>query len=204
MIEKVGLHRFILLCGITRRLLDYNAPMRQDFILTAVGQDRPGIVADLAELIFQAGCNLENSSMVNLGSEFATMVKISGQGEGLTDRLRLACKHLEYEKNMTIFIKPITAGATPATPPDARPFLLKTMGEDKAGIVARTARAVSDSGGNILELNSHLRPAAGTGTLLYEMEMRFDLPGKADVNALRKSLDVIESTLHIDIDLNPA
>ena len=178
--------------------------MRSHFILTAIGRDRPGIVADLAEMIFDLGCNLENSSMVNLGSEFATLVKISGQGEDLAERIRLACKHLEYEKDMNIFIKPIAAGATPASPPDARPFRLKTMGEDKAGIVARTARVISQAGGNIMELNSHLRPAAGTGTLLYEMEIRFDLPGKADVEALRRALAGVESSLHIDITLTPA
>jgi len=114
--------------------------MRHHFILTAVGRDRPGIVADLAEMVFELGCNLEDSSMVNLGSEFATMVLLSGMGEDLGGRLHLACKHLEYEKGMTIFIKPIEEGATLASPPGGRPFRLRTMGEDKAGIVARTAR----------------------------------------------------------------
>ena len=178
--------------------------MRKHFILTAIGRDRPGIVADLAEMVFELGCNLEDSSMMNLGSEFATMVLISGQGEGLGQRLHMSCKHLEYEKGMTIFIKPIEEGAGPASPPSGRPFRLHTMGEDKAGIVARTARAVSAAGGNILQLTSHLRPAASSGTPLYEMEMRFDLPATADVEALRRQLAAIENSLHIDITLAPA
>ncbi|HXH28978.1 MAG TPA: ACT domain-containing protein, partial [Candidatus Polarisedimenticolia bacterium] len=131
--------------------------MRQHFILTAVGRDRPGIVADLAEMVFDLGCNLEDSSMMNLGSEFATMVLLSGLGEDLGTRLHLACKHLEYERDMVIFIKPVEEGAGPASPPEGRPFRLRTMGEDKAGIVARTARAIAGAGGNILQLASHLR-----------------------------------------------
>jgi len=177
--------------------------MRRHFILTAVGRDRPGIVADLAEMVFEIGCNLEDSSMVNLGSEFATMVLLSGQGKEIGDRLHMACKHLEYEKGMTIFIKPIEEGRGPPRPP-AAPYRLHTMGEDKAGIVARTARAVSSAGGNILQLTSHLRPAASSGTPLYEMEMRFDLPASADLEALRKQLIGIENALHIDITLSPA
>ncbi|MBI4168328.1 MAG: hypothetical protein HY510_00170 [Acidobacteria bacterium] len=178
--------------------------MRRHFILTAVGKDRPGIVADLAEMIFELGCNLENSSMMNLGSEFATMVMITGQGADIGERLHLACKHLEYEKGMTIFIKPVEAGSSPASPPEGRPFRLRTMGEDKAGIVARTARAIADAGGNIVQLVSQLRLAASSGTPLYEMEMRFDLPSGADVEALRRRLSAIENSLHIEITLSPA
>jgi glycine cleavage system transcriptional repressor len=178
--------------------------MRRHFILTAVGRDRPGIVADLAEMVFELGCNLEDSSMMNLGSEFATMVLLSGQGEDAGERLHLACKHLEYEKGMTIFIKPVEAGASPASPAGGRPFRLHTLGEDKAGIVARTARVISQAGGNILQLSSRLRPAASTGTPLYEMEMRFDLPPAADVEGLRRKLAAIEESLHIEIVLSPA
>ncbi|HEU4401382.1 MAG TPA: ACT domain-containing protein [Candidatus Polarisedimenticolia bacterium] len=176
---------------------------RHHFILTAIGRDRPGIVADLAEMVFDLGCNLEDSSMMNLGSEFATMVLISGPGADLGPRLHMACKHLEYEKGMTIFIKPIEEGAGPASPPAGKPYRLHTMGEDKAGIVARTARAVSGAGGNILQLTSHLRPAASSGTPLYEMEMRFDLPVAANLEALRKKLADIENALHVDITLTP-
>jgi glycine cleavage system regulatory protein len=78
------------------------------------------------------------------------------------------------------------------------------MGEDKAGIVARTARAIADAGGNIVNLTSQLRLAASTGTSLYEMEMRFDLPAGADLDALRKRLSAIEDSLHIEIALSPA
>jgi len=185
--------------------LIYNrAIVRRHFILTAIGKDRPGIVADLAEMVFDLGCNLETSSMINLGSEFSTMVLISGMGDELRERLRMACKRLEYEAGMTIFIKPIEEGASPASPPGGQPFRLKTMGEDKAGIVARTARAIADAGGNILELVSHVRPAASTGTTLYEMEIRFDLPRSADQAALRRKLEAIEESLHVDITLSPA
>ena len=42
--------------------------------MSAIGKDRPGIVADLAELIFEHGCNLEDSSMTILGGEFAVLL----------------------------------------------------------------------------------------------------------------------------------
>lgn len=177
---------------------------RRHFILTAIGRDRPGIVADLAEMVFQQGCNLEDSSMVNLGSEFSTMVLISGQGDDLQARLHMACKHLEYEKGMTIFIKPVDEGSSPASPRDGRPYKVRAMGEDKAGIVARTARVLASAGGNILQLASRVNRAAGSGTPLYELDIRCDLPARADVKAIEKSLQAIEDELNVEITIAPA
>ena len=48
--------------------------------LSAIGRDRPGIVADLAELIYECDGNLEDSSMIILGSEFAVLLLLSGEG----------------------------------------------------------------------------------------------------------------------------
>src|SRR2546428_8606452 len=130
-------------------MLIYNRrPGRRHLVLTAIGKDRPGIVADLAEMVFELGCNLETSSMINLGSEFATMVLLSGQGDDLGQRLHMACKHLEYETGMTIFIKPVEAGAAPASSPGARPHPGRPIGEGKAGILAPPARAVAPARGH--------------------------------------------------------
>ena len=38
---------------------------------------------------------------------------------------------------------------------------------------------------------------------MYEMELRFDLPRSADPEALRRRLQAIEESLHIDITLTP-
>ena len=54
--------------------------MKRWFALSAIGRDRPGIVADLAELIYECDCNLEDSSMTILGSEFAVLLLLDGRG----------------------------------------------------------------------------------------------------------------------------
>jgi len=55
--------------------------MKKYYVLSAIGKDRPGIVADVSELIFECGCNLEDSSMTLLGDHFALLVVLSGEGE---------------------------------------------------------------------------------------------------------------------------
>jgi glycine cleavage system transcriptional repressor len=75
--------------------------MKQLFALSAIGRDRPGIVADLAELIYECDCNLEDSRMTILGSEFAVLLLLSGQGADVERRLSAGCKRLEWEKRLT-------------------------------------------------------------------------------------------------------
>src|SRR4051794_8944893 len=47
-------------------------------ILTAVGADRPGLVDEVSEFIFDRGGNIEDSRMVNLRGQFAMMLLVGG------------------------------------------------------------------------------------------------------------------------------
>lgn len=47
-------------------------------VLTAIGPDRPGLVEELSQFVFERGGNIETSRMVNLGGYFAIIVMIAG------------------------------------------------------------------------------------------------------------------------------
>ena len=53
--------------------------MKQLLVISALGEDRPGIVDELSELILDAGCNIEDSRATVLGGEFAVMLLVSGR-----------------------------------------------------------------------------------------------------------------------------
>jgi glycine cleavage system transcriptional repressor len=119
--------------------------MKQWFALSAIGRDRPGIVADLAELIYECDCNLEDSSMTILGSEFAVLLLLTGEAEGIAERLSSACKRLEWERRLTVFFRPLEAEPIPYRASHrASRYALQAAGVDKAGIVARLARCLAD------------------------------------------------------------
>src|SRR5438128_12152044 len=110
--------------------------MRRWFALSAIGRDRPGIVADLAGLIYECDCNLEDSSMTILGSEFAVLLLLSCEGEDVERRLSAGCKRLEWEKRLPeFFLPPEAAGPPrPAGPPEG-PMQRPVTGAAKRGIV---------------------------------------------------------------------
>lgn len=179
--------------------------MKQWFALSAIGRDRPGIVADLAELIYECDCNLEDSSMTILGSEFAVLLLLTGEGEGTAERLSAACKRLEWERRLTVFFRPLEAEPIPYRASQrATRYALQASGVDKAGIVARLARCLADHRVNIAQMQTQLRPEPESGTPIYTVRMVMDVPGEVDLQALRERLDVVARELCIDLTVEPA
>lgn len=176
--------------------------MKQWFALSAIGKDRPGIVADLAELIYDCDCNLEDSSMTILGSEFAVLLLLTGEGEDIERRLSSACKRLEWEKRLTVFFRPLEGEPLSyGISHRARLFELHAVGVDKAGIVARVTRCLANHQINVAQMSTASRPEPGTGTPIYSMKIRMEVPAEVDESALRRALDTIAEALHIDLTL---
>src|SRR5512144_2241422 len=96
--------------------------MKRLFAISAIGRDRPGIVADLAELIYECDCNLEDSRMTVLGSEFAVLLLCSGVGDDVERRLSTGCKRVEWEKRLTVFFRPLDAPLPAVEPPPGVPL----------------------------------------------------------------------------------
>ena len=176
--------------------------MRRWFALSAIGLDRPGIVADLAELIYECDCNLEDSSMPILGSEFAVLLLLSGQGPDVERRLSAGCKRLEWEKRLTVFFRPLEGDPFARAPGrHTAPMVCEVNGVDKAGIVARIARALADQGVNITALKTQARPGAETGTPMFAMRIEMAVPAELDRRVLRERLERVAADLRVDLTL---
>lgn len=176
--------------------------MRQWFALSAIGRDRAGIVADLAELIYELDCNLEDSSMTILGSEFAVLLLLSGDGPDLGRRLADGSKRLEWEKRLTVFVRPLEEGPAAARRAVGRTLECTVTGVDKAGIVARVARTLADQGVNITDLRSESRPEPESGTPIYTMRLRVLVPAHVDHRHVAERLERTAADLHVDLQVS--
>jgi glycine cleavage system transcriptional repressor len=183
------------------RVLLADDVMKRWFALSAIGRDRPGIVADLADLIYECDCNLEDSSMTLLGSEFAVLLLLSGEGPDVERRLGAACKRLEWEKRLTVFFRPLEEAEAHAPGRRTVPMECEVNGIDKAGIVARVARTLADHGVNITALQTQSRPGAETGTPMFTMRIRMAAPADVDRAALRGRLERVAADLRVDLAL---
>jgi len=53
--------------------------MESYLVITALGEDKPGIVDKLSQTVAECGCNVVDSRMTVLGGEFAVIQLISGK-----------------------------------------------------------------------------------------------------------------------------
>lgn len=178
--------------------------MPKKFLLTAFCKDRPGIVADISQIIYENGCNLEDSAMANLAGEFAMIFLVSpwsvGDDTDLEGILSTECRRLEREKGITAFIRPVTS-TQPAAAPDIYTKTISVEGSDQAGIVYKVSRFLADHQINIRTLNSKVTFSPESGAAIYNMTLLVDIPAKIPVDIVEKGLSDVGYQLHVDITI---
>ncbi len=173
--------------------------MEKKFILTAFGKDRIGFVADLSRVIYENGCNLEDSTMTNVADEFALILLFSGREDGgLEDQLEKDCRRLEREKGISAFIRPVSS-ETAAPKKAFSSHTLHVEGLDQAGIVYKVSRYLADNNINIANLNSKVGSSPESGAALYTMEIKVEIPQGAPLDNIEEELSQIADELNVDI-----
>ena len=172
--------------------------MEKKFIMTAFSKDRPGIVADVTEVIYENGCNLEDSAMTSMLDEFAIILLFTGKGDKLRDQLLGDCRRLEREKGITAFIRSVEAKSKERQ----IDFYSKTIdveGIDQAGIVFKVSRFLADNNINIENLISRRATSPESGTSIYFMEINVQVPEKFSLEHLKQGLSDVGEELNLDI-----
>jgi glycine cleavage system transcriptional repressor len=176
--------------------------MKTYFILSAIGKDRPGIVADVSEVIYGCGGNIEDSSMSLLRNHFALLLLFSTDREEVNQKLSSGLKRLEWEKNLTVFYSSITfEEAYPKVREQTDRYKITTSGVDHAGIVFKVCRLLADRKVNIIDMKTHRVLSAESGTPLFEMDIDVGIPHSVSEQEFRKDLHHLANELMIDLVL---
>jgi glycine cleavage system transcriptional repressor len=167
-----------------------------------MGKDRPGIVADVSEVIYECGGNIEDSSMSLLRNHFALLLLFSTEREEVNQKLASTLKRLEGERNLIVFYSPITLEeAYPKVKEEAARFKITTSGIDHAGIVFKVCRLLADRKVNIIDMETHRVLSAESGTPLFEMDIDVEVPQSVSEQGLREELHRLANELVIDLVL---
>ncbi len=173
------------------------------WVITAVGLDRPGLVDQLSGRLLELGGNVADARMVNLRGQFALLMLAEAPDDappGLGDEMTAFAETL----GLTLHLSPQAPPGESSRP--GVPFRLRTYAMDQPGIVHRITHVLHDHGANIEELQTRLEPGSYTGTPLFTMELEMALPPgePGQVKALRQELEALCDSLNCDVDLQPA
>ena len=156
---------------------------KQWFMVTLVGEDRPGIVAKVTHALFEGGCNLGEASMARLGGNFTIllMVRPDGGAKSLEELLAPVAQSLE----LRLHIDPMKGGLHRHVDPDVR---ISVHGADRAGIVAQVTGALAEVGLNITDLESDVAGSEEKPIYILHIE---GVAGEG-VEAVRAALDTVK------------
>lgn len=166
------------------------------FVLTVLGDDRPGIVDTLSGVVSSHGGSWERSRMARLGGKFAGIVEVA-VADSSADALADALRSLGADGSLLVTAERTdTAGA-----PAGRRVTVALVGIDQPGLVHAVSGALAAVGANIEELSTSTRDAPMAGGPLFEATATVVLPPSVPTEQVRAQLEALASHLMVDIEL---
>src|SRR3954464_6495049 len=141
--------------------------------LTAIGRDKPGIVARIARVLLEHGLNIEDSQMRILGGRFAMMLLLRGSAseEALYKDLLATGRELGLDY---IYVHPIADSDTQRPRPT---HMASLYGADRPGQVAAVAERLATLEVNISGLSTRLEGNASV------LEVELTVPEGLDIRS---------------------
>lgn len=167
--------------------------MRHWYLLTLVGEDRPGIVAGVTGALYAGGCNLGEASMIRLGGNFTISMMV--QHDGGADALQAMVRPVAEVLGLHSHVDPIQGELHRHVVPDVR---IRVHGADRAGIVAQVTSTLARAGLDITDLESDVAGTPAQPVYVLQIEG----VARDGIDALRQALDPIADS-GVEVGLDP-
>ena len=170
--------------------------MGTSLVVTVIGNDRPGIVERLSEVVLAAGANWEESRMARLAGKFAGILRITVEAVN-ADPLASGLRALTSD-GLTIVVESSAETSTEAF----RTVRLDLVGNDHPGIVRDISKVLAQHQVNIEELETDVSGAPMTGEQLFRAHVQLRLPATVTTDWLRGRLEALAGELMVDVTLD--
>lgn len=168
-------------------------------VLSAIGEDKPGIIDELSRSILGSGCGIADSRMTVLGGDFAILLLVDGNWNSLA-KLETQLQPLEERLGLTITAR----RTTPKEPRrDLLPYGVDVAAMDQPGIVHNLASFFAQRQINIQEMVTSSYAAAHTGTPMFAVHMTVDIPASMQISVLRDEFMDFCDQLNLDAVMEP-
>jgi len=168
------------------------------YIVTFIGDDRPGLVEAVSAVIESSGGNWHESRLSQLGGKFAGLVLVTlptNDGEALEASLKALAT-----QGLSIRVTPTTVGSSMASPKE---ITLTVIGPDRPGIVREISSALASHCVNVVDMDSQVNSAAMSAEKLFEARIEAQISRDAILDELMDSLEEIANQMTLDIALEP-
>ena len=172
---------------------------KQLLAISAIGNDRTGLVYDLTRVVVDCGGNVLESRMTALGNEFAMLMLVAGNWHTL-GKLEPELAKLAESSGLTI-----TTRRTEIRPPrtDMVSYTVDVVCLDQPGVLHSLAGFFSSRGIDIGDISTRTYAAAHTGAPMFSVYMVVHVPTRIHIAALREEFMDLCDHLNLDAILEP-
>lgn len=171
--------------------------MTHELSVTAIGEDRPGVVAALTGALAQLDANLEDTSMTILGGRFAMVLIVAVPDDVGPAEVEAVLDAPARDLHLDVSVH---ASDTVATPAAGERHSVAVYGADRPGIVHAVAVALADAGVNITDLAT--RVVGGSEHPVYAMLLDVTVPTDGDPERVESSLRDVAEQLGVELSIH--
>lgn len=167
------------------------------FVLTVIGQDRPGWVSAIAEKTAEFGADWLDSRVVSLEGKFAGILQVrvpQAEEDALVDALQSL-----QSSGLRLILERRTGAAAMAP---SRALKLELVSHDRPGIVREIAGLLAREKISIEELETDIVNGSFSGENLFRARARLRAPVMLDVVVLRDMIENLANELMADISID--
>ena len=165
-------------------------------VLTALGDDRPGLVAAISGAINARGGSWEQSHFSELAGKFAGIVVLSAP-DPEADALRADLLGLE-DQGLHVKVERTDIQVDE----EAVTFELELVGADRPGIISEISALLAAHRVSIEDLVTELVDAPMAGGKIFEARAVLVAPESASADGLREALESLADRLMVDVHLS--
>ena len=166
-------------------------------IISVLGQDRPGIIAAVSDLLYDCGCNIENVSQTILQSAFGALFIVSTTAKLDAKRLQKILTDGVSKLNLDVFVRNHEFAAHAMVP--AQPFVITTFGPDQQGLVRGITSILARHAINVSNFRAVFKGGddPGNNVMIFEV----DVPVDTSLPDLCRELEHAARQLNLEINI---
>ena len=173
--------------------------MKNYLVVSALGADKPGIANALTTIASEHNCNVVDSRMALLGSEFAVIMMLSGSWSSIA-KFENALKVLEQNLELITMVK---RTELPLNKSNLMPYGIQVVALDTPGIIKEISNFFSHQDINIENLQTDAYKAPHTAAPMLVLNMTVNIPINMHIADLRERFTLFCDDLNLDASMEP-
>lgn len=174
----------------------YYAAGMASIVITAIGDDRAGLVEALSGAIAQHGGNWDRSHMAELAGKFAGIVLVT-IADDHAEALIADLDAIEARDLLDITAERADVDASAG---NSQHVSLELVGQDHPGIVHEISAVLAGLGVSIDELETTVGPAPQEGNLFSALAV-LEIPEGQTIDSVQAALEDVALDLMVDLSL---